>query len=157
MIRRPPRSTLFPYTTLFRSLDSQERTLTKEMLLIADEQKGIALAGVMGGANTEINEQTRDVLIESACFNPTNIRRTSKALGLRTDASYRFERGADIGITDWASQRCAQLILETAGGQIGESARDGHPHTLQPLRNTRRRINVQRRLSVYNQRHEIAE
>ena len=116
----------------FTTLDGQERTLTKEMLLIADEQKGIALAGVMGGANTEINEQTRDVLIESACFNPTNIRRTSKALGLRTDASYRFERGADIGITDWASQRCAQLILETAGGRLAEGAVDAYPNPDEP-------------------------
>ena len=61
----------------FKTLDNQERTLTNEMLLIADEQKGIALAGVMGGANTEINDQTVDVLIESAYFAPVNIRRTS--------------------------------------------------------------------------------
>src|SRR2546430_10159582 len=132
MIRRPPRSTLFPYTTLFRSLDSQERTLTREMLLIADESKGIALAGVMGGQNTGINERTKDVLIESAYFKPTNIRRTSKALGLRTDASYRFERGADIGITDWASQRCAQLLLETAGGQLAEGAVVAYPNPIEP-------------------------
>src|SRR5689334_13951088 len=74
----------------FTTLDGIQRTLTSEMLLIADEQKGIALAGVMGGQNTEINDRTTDVLIESACFQPTNIRRTSKTLGLRTDASYRF-------------------------------------------------------------------
>ncbi|MBI3192353.1 MAG: phenylalanine--tRNA ligase subunit beta, partial [Pedosphaera parvula] len=88
---------------LFVTLDGQRHTLTGEMLLIADEQKGIALAGVMGGQNTEINERTEDVLIESAYFKPANIRRTARALGLRTDASYRFERGADIGMTDWAS------------------------------------------------------
>ena len=100
----------------FKTLDNQERTLTNEMLLIADETKGIALAGVMGGANTEINNETKDVLIESAYFSPVNIRRTSKQLGLRSESSYRFERGADVGICDWASQRAAQLILETAGG-----------------------------------------
>ena len=111
----------------FKTLDDQERTLTNEMLLIADETKGIALAGVMGGANTEINSDTRDVLIESAYFNPTNIRRTSKLLGLRTDASYRYERGADVGICDWASQRAAQLILETAGGQLVEGVMDVQP------------------------------
>jgi len=94
----------------FKTLDNQERTLTNEMLLIADEQKGIALAGVMGGANTEINNSTVDVLIESAYFAPVNIRRTSKQLGLRSESSYRFERGADVGICDWASQRAAQLI-----------------------------------------------
>ena len=111
----------------FKTLDNQERTLTNEMLLIADEQKGIALAGVMGGANTEINSDTRDVLIESAYFSPVNIRRTSKLLGLRSESSYRFERGADVGISDWASQRAAQLILETAGGQLAEGVVDIYP------------------------------
>jgi len=111
----------------FKTLDNQERTLTNEMLLIADETKGIALAGVMGGANTEINNQTVDVLIESAYFAPVNIRRTSKLLGLRSESSYRFERGADAGISDWASQRAAQLILETAGGQLAEGVVDIQP------------------------------
>ena len=108
----------------FKTLDNQERTLTNEMLLIADETKGIALAGVMGGANTEINSSTVDVLIESAYFTPVNIRRTSKLLGLRSESSYRFERGADVGICDWASQRAAQLILETAGGQLADGVVD---------------------------------
>ena len=111
----------------FKTLDNQERTLTNEMLLIADEEKGIALAGIMGGQNTEINDRTADVLIESAYFSSTNIRRTSKTLGLRSESSYRFERGADIGICDWASRRCAQLILETAGGQLAEGVVDAYP------------------------------
>jgi phenylalanyl-tRNA synthetase beta chain len=111
----------------FKTLDNQERTLTNEMLLVADEQKGIALAGVMGGANTEINNSTVDVLIESAYFAPVNIRRTSKLLGLRSESSYRFERGADVGICDWASRRAAQLILETAGGQLAEGVVDVQP------------------------------
>jgi phenylalanyl-tRNA synthetase beta chain len=116
----------------FRTLDNQERTLTNEMLLIADEQKGIALAGVMGGANTEINNSTVDVLIESAYFAPVNIRRTSKQLGLRSESSYRFERGADVGICDWASQRAAQLILETAGGQLADGVVDVCPKSVEP-------------------------
>ena len=116
----------------FRTLDNQERTLTSEMLLIADGQKGIALAGVMGGANTEIRDDTKDVLIESAYFVPTNIRRTSKALGLRSDSSYRFERGCDIGITDYASQRAAQLILQTAGGTLASGAVDAYPQPIAP-------------------------
>ena len=116
----------------FKTLDNVERTLTNEMLLIADEQKGIALAGVMGGQNSEIKDNTADVLIESAYFSPTNIRRTSKTLGLRTDASYRFERGADIDINDWASARCAQLILETAGGQLAEGVVDAYPKPVEP-------------------------
>ena len=117
---------------LFTTLDGQKRTLTSEMLLIADEQKGIALAGAMGGANTEINEQTVDVLIESAHFAPTNIRRTSKQLGVRSESSYRFERGADVGICDWASQRAAQLILETAGGQLAAGVVDAYPKPAEP-------------------------
>ena len=116
----------------FKTLDGVERTLAGEMLLIADEQKGIALAGVMGGANTEIADTTKDVLIESAYFAPTNIRRTSKTLGLRSESSYRFERGADVGICDLASRRCAQLILETAGGELALGVVDVYPSPAKP-------------------------
>lgn len=115
----------------FKTLDNNERNLTTENLLIADEQKGIALAGVMGGLNTEINDQTVDVLIESAYFKPQNIRATSKKLDLRTDSSYRFERGGDVGICDWASRRAAQLILETAGGQLAEGLVDVCPKAIE--------------------------
>jgi phenylalanyl-tRNA synthetase beta chain len=97
------------------------------MLLIADETKAVALAGIMGGQNSEIQSSTVDVLIESACFQPQNIRATSKKLELRTDSSYRFERGADPGICDWASRRAAQLILETAGGLLLDPAIDAYP------------------------------
>jgi phenylalanyl-tRNA synthetase beta chain len=117
---------------VFVTLDDQKHTLTAENLLIADETQGIALAGVMGGRNSEINDRTVDVLIESAYFNPQNIRATSKALGLRTDASYRFERGADIDVNDWASRRCAQLVLETAGGQLAEGLVDAYPQPAAP-------------------------
>ena len=117
---------------VFTTLDGQKRTLTNEMLLIADAGKGIALAGVMGGANTEINDQTVDVLIESAYFSPTNIRRTSKRLELRSESSYRFERGADVGICDWASRRAAQLILETAGGELADGVGDAYPKPAEP-------------------------
>jgi phenylalanyl-tRNA synthetase beta chain len=122
----------------FKTLDGQERTLTKEMLLIADEQKGIALAGIMGGQNTEINERTKDVLIESAYFNPSNIRRTGKTLALRSESSYRFERGADPEICDWASRRAAQLILETAGGEWVEGVVDAYPQPAEPKQITLR-------------------
>jgi phenylalanyl-tRNA synthetase beta chain len=132
----------------FKTLDDVERTLTSEMLLIADEQKGIALAGIMGGANTEINDRTTDVLIESAYFLPTNIRRTSKALGLRSESSYRFERGADIGICDWASQRAAQLILETAGGQLAEGVVDAYPKPAEPKQVTLRHHKVGELLGI---------
>ncbi len=132
----------------FKTLDNQERTLTNEMLLIADEQKGIALAGIMGGANTEINDQTVDVLIESAYFSPTNIRRTSKQLGLRSESSYRFERGADAGISNWASQRAAQLILETAGGQLAEGVVDAYPVPAEPKQITLRHHKVNELLGI---------
>ena len=132
----------------FITLDGQKHKLTTENLLIADETKGIALAGVMGGQNTEIKDNTVDVLIESAYFSPTNIRRTSKTLGLRTDASYRFERGADIDINDWASARCAQLILETAGGQLAEGIVDAYPKPFAPKEITLRHQKVNELLGL---------
>jgi phenylalanyl-tRNA synthetase beta chain len=132
----------------FKTLDTVEHTLKSEMLLIADEQKGIALAGVMGGQNTEINNDTTDVLIESAYFSPTNIRRTSKALGLRSESSYRFERGADVGICDWASQRAVQLILETAGGQLAEGVVDVYLKPAEPKTLTLRPEKIKALLGV---------
>jgi phenylalanyl-tRNA synthetase beta chain len=139
----------------FKTLDNVERRLTNEMLLIADEEKGIALAGVMGGQNSEIKDNTADVLIESAYFSPTNIRRTSKTLGLRTDASYRFERGADIDINDWASARCAQLILETAGGQLAEGVVDAYPKPVEPKQIALRHYKVNELLGIELRPEEI--
>jgi phenylalanyl-tRNA synthetase beta chain len=139
----------------FITLDGQKHKLNAENLLIADEQKGIALAGVMGGQNSEIKDDTVDVLIESACFNPTNIRRTSKALGLRTDASYRFERGSDVGICDWASQRCAQLILETAGGRLAQGVVDAYPRPAPPRQITLRHRKVNELLGLEVRPEEI--
>jgi phenylalanyl-tRNA synthetase beta chain len=133
----------------FTTLDKAEHTLTSNSLLIADESKGIALAGVMGGANTGINEQTVDVLIESAYFQPTNIRRTSKALGLRSDSSYRFERGCDPNWgVDFASRRACQLILETAGGQVVEGAVDVYPNKIEPKTITLRHEKVAQLLGI---------
>ncbi len=114
----------------FTTLDGKERTLTNQMLLIADETQAVALAGLMGGKNSEINESTTQVLIESAYFKPQNIRATSKKLELRTDASYRFERGGDIGICDWASRRAAQLICDLANGQLLGHAIDNFPNEI---------------------------
>lgn len=108
----------------FMTLDGQKRTLSSKMLLIADDAKGIALAGIMGGQNSEIRPETVDVLIESAAFKQQNIRATSRQLGLKTDASYRFERGCDVGICDWASRRAAQLMAEIAGGVVLETHLD---------------------------------
>ena len=111
----------------FATLDGQVRQLSAEMLLIADFEKGIALGGIMGGANSEIRPETTDLLLESAYFTPANIRRTSKTLGLRTDASYRFERGADIENAEYASRRAVQLLLQVAGGELAAGVVDVYP------------------------------
>ena len=116
----------------FTTLDGQERALTNQMLVIADETKPVALAGIMGGLNSEIKDTTIDVLIESAYFKPQSIRATSKQLDLRSDASYRFERGSDLEICDWASRRAVQLILETAGGQAVPGVVDAYPQKHAP-------------------------
>lgn len=119
----------------FTTLDGQQRTLTSQMLVIADEVHAVALAGVMGGLNSEIKDTTADVLIESACFQPQSIRATSKKLDLRSDASYRYERGSDVCICDWASRRAVDLILETAGGQAVAGVVDAFPkpHTAKEI------------------------
>ena len=122
----------------FRTLDGKEHTLSSQMLLIADETRAVALAGVMGGQNSEINPDTSDVLLESAYFKPQNIRATSKKLELRTESSYRFERGADIGICDWASRRAADLILQTAGGTLADGVADAYPKPVEPRQVTLR-------------------
>jgi len=132
----------------FTTLDEAEHELTEDNLLIADPEKGIALAGVMGGMNTEINDTTQDVLLETAYFNPQNIRATSKATRLQTDASYRFERGADIGVTDWASRRAAQLIAETAGGTLAEGAVDAFPKKPEPVEITLRHASTDALLGI---------
>ena len=111
----------------FTTLDEREHSLDETMLMIADETHSIALAGVMGGLNSEINSQTVDVLLESANFAPTSIRRTAKQLDCRTDASYRFERGADPESVERASLRAAELIIETAGGHLCQGVAEQWP------------------------------
>lgn len=106
------------------TLDGEERTLTLEDLVIADETKAVALAGIMGGANSEITDTTQDVLLESAYFAPTAIRRTRKRLGLDTEASRRFERGADRAMARIAVDAAAQLIVELAGGEVASGVLD---------------------------------
>lgn len=99
------------------SLDGVERNLTPDMLCITDPSGPVAIAGVMGGQATEVTEKTVSVLLESAFFNPISIRKTSKALGLRSEASLRFEKGIDIGGCARAADRAAQLITEMGGGE----------------------------------------
>ena len=99
----------------FTTLDDVERHLGSSMLVITDGTRPVALAGIMGGQNTEISETTTTVLLESANFDPVNTRRTSRQLALRSDSSIRFEKGVDINGTIFALDRAAQLIQELAG------------------------------------------
>jgi phenylalanyl-tRNA synthetase beta chain len=101
-----------------KTLDGVDRKLTTDDLVIADAAKPVALAGVMGGFDSMITERTRNVLIESAWFDPATVRSMAKRHGMHTDASHRFERGADWGITPTACDRVTELILETAGGEL---------------------------------------
>lgn len=109
------------------TLDAVHRTLTPDMLVIANAQSPVAIAGIMGGAQSGILATTRDVVLESACFRPTLIRKTSKALGLASESSYRFERGVDIGGVDWASRRAATLMRAYAGAQVDRGVVDYCP------------------------------
>jgi phenylalanyl-tRNA synthetase beta chain len=101
-----------------RTLDGVDRALSAQDLVIADGERPVALAGVMGGEDSEISAATTTVLLESAWFDPASIRRTSKAQGLHTEASHRFERGADINMAPVALDRAALMIAELAGGEI---------------------------------------
>jgi phenylalanyl-tRNA synthetase beta chain len=110
-----------------RTLDGAERTLTKDTCVVADAARAVGIGGVMGGAETEISFSTRNVLIECAWFDPISVRRASKALGLRTEASYRFERGADPEMAELASRRAAGLIQQVAGGELLAGVVDVYP------------------------------
>jgi phenylalanyl-tRNA synthetase beta chain len=111
-----------------RTLDGAERTLGKDMCVITDAARAIGIGGVMGGADTEIGFRTRNILLECGWFDPITVRRTSKALGLRSEASYRFERGADPETAELASRRAAELIQQLAGGEILSGVVDIYPN-----------------------------
>ncbi len=122
------------------TLDEVDREFTTDMLVIADAEKPVALAGIMGGYDSEITETTCDVLLESAYFNSSSVRATAKALGINTEASYRFERGADPGAVLAALDRAAQLIAELAGGTVCKGIVDVYPGE-KPLREIQIRPN----------------
>lgn len=125
IVRRPHRG-----ESLFVTLDGQERPLTPETLLICDGENPVALAGVMGGLASEVTEATRQVLIESAYFDPRTIRRTAKRLSLSTEASFRFERGVDPEGTIHALERAAQLMAEVGGGRVMAGRLDVYPNPI---------------------------
>ncbi|MDH3455000.1 MAG: phenylalanine--tRNA ligase subunit beta, partial [Desulfuromonadales bacterium] len=114
----------------FTTLDGQVRTLMASDLVICDGVGPVALAGVMGGGNSEVSPATTEILLESAYFNPTTIRRTSKRLGLHTESSHRFERGTDVDMVPLALDRAAALIAELADGAIAHGVVDIYPEAL---------------------------
>ena len=116
-----------------KTIDAEEQELTPDMLIIADAENPVALAGVMGGFDSEITDQTVDVLLESAYFHPPSIRKTSKALSMHTEASHRFERGADPECVIPAINRAAQLIAQIAGGESCSGIVDVYPGKREPI------------------------
>jgi len=118
IVRRPK-----PGETI-EAIDHKTYELGAEMCMICDARRPVAIGGVMGGAQTEISAQTRDVLVEAAEFDPVSIRTTARQLNLHSDSSYRFERRVDPEGLDWASRRCCELILELAGGELAAGAVD---------------------------------
>lgn len=115
------------------TLDEEERTLDPDDLVIADATHAVAIAGVVGGKDTEVSEATTDILLESAYFDPVSILRTSKRHGIRTEASARFERGMDPGAVDQAAAYAASLISDWAGGEVATGTIDRYPEPRRPV------------------------
>lgn len=120
-----------PQGTPFTTLDGVERTLNAEDLMICDAEKPLCIAGVFGGITSGVTEETTKLFLESAYFDPISIRKTAKRHGLSTDASFRFERGIDPNITDYALRRAVILILELAGGEITSDLIDLYPKKIE--------------------------
>lgn len=117
--------------TKFTTLDGVERSLHQEDVMICDAEKPLALAGVFGGVESGVTENTTRIFIESAYFNPVSVRKTAKRHGLSTDASFRYERGIDPRITDYALKRVVLLIKEIAGGTVTSELEDYYPHKIE--------------------------
>ena len=115
----------------FVTLDGVERTLSSADLMIANAEKAMCLAGVFGGEESGVTESTTDIFLESAYFNPVSVRKSSKRHGLKTDASFRYERGADPLIVDYAARRAALLIQEIAGGKIAGNVQEFYPEKIE--------------------------
>ena len=120
-----------PEGTMFITLDGVERKLNGTELMICNEKEGMCIAGVFGGIKSGVTESTTNVFLESAYFNPVSVRKTSKLHGLKTDASFRYERGCDPNITIYALKRAAMLIKELAGGTISSEIIDVYPTSIE--------------------------
>jgi len=125
------------------TLDGLARSLNPAVLVIADAQRSVALAGIMGGAETEISAQTTNVFLESAWFSPQSIRKTARRLAMNTEASYRFERGADIAMAGYACDRAAAMIQQLAGGEIAQGRIDVYPGKAAPVSASLRRARIE--------------
>jgi phenylalanyl-tRNA synthetase beta chain len=124
----------------FISLDEKTRILSSDTLMICDGVKPVAVAGIMGGLNSEVVDDTDTVLLESAYFNPSSIRKSSRSLGMGTDAAFRFERGIDPEGVLRASDRAAQLIADLSGGTICLGAIDQYPEKIEPVKDIPLRV-----------------
>jgi len=130
------------------TLDGTERRLTPDMLVIADAERPVALAGVMGGADSEVTANTTRILLEAATFHPVSVRRTAKALGMRTEASHRFEKGLDPNTVALAAARAASLMQQLAGAKVYAGAVDVYPRPVAPWSVTCRPARVRRLLGA---------
>lgn len=141
---------------VFTTLDDAEHRLVDEDLMICDAQRPVAMAGVMGGQNSEIQTDTQTLLLEAAYFDPTSIRRTSKRHGLHTESSHRFERGADVNIVPLVLDRAAALIAELAQGEVAGGVIDCYPRPLPPVELTLSGAKTQKLLGVPIELTEIS-
>ena len=141
----------------FTTLDEKHHTLSNQMLMICDGERPVALAGVMGGLNSEITDRTTTVLLESAYFTPANIRKTSKQLGISSDSSQRFERGVDPDGLIYALDRASQLIQELAGGKIAQGCVDCYPSPIEKRNVDLRVERVNHLLGTSIQRDEVVD
>jgi len=132
----------------FTTLDDVERELDNTVLMIADAQRNVAIGGVMGGQNSEVSDSTTNILLESARFDPSNIRKTAKKLGLNTEASYRFERSVDVLGSDIALKRATKLIAEFAGGRVAQGIIDEFPTPSALLKVSLRWSRIERILGI---------
>ncbi len=139
------------------AIDHREYALSPEMCVIADAERPVALGGVMGGEATEVGNETVDLLIESAEFDPVSIRNTARKLNLHSPSSYRFERTVDPAGVDWASRRCCQLILEIAGGTLAQGSIDVGRPVPEPPRLVLRLSQIERILGIDVPRERVAE
>lgn len=130
------------------AIDHKSYTLDESMCVIADAQKAVAVAGVMGGAATEVTDQTKDLLIEAAVFVPMSVRKTARQLKLHSPSSFRFERRVDPAGVEWASRRACELILELAGGTLATGIIDTAPHDFKPTPIVLRLSQIKRILGI---------